>query len=170
MIVHVSLLLISIKKRKFHTKKTIQNKSFFVRRHLFIRNKKNRIHFYWKMQMADKFTKMMEGELKDLYRYAYYRLGDKQDAEDVIQDLYLSMYTICKTEKRIDNLKNYIYRALSINCTLLLRRRTQSRVVRIEDIEQMNIMDMEPKNLEEEFKLINILLDSIPYEQSEIIR
>ena len=42
---------------------------------------------------TDKLTKTMENELKDLYRYAFYRLGDKQDAEDIIQDLYIHLYT-----------------------------------------------------------------------------
>ena len=118
---------------------------------------------------TDKLTKTMENELKDLYRYAFYRLGDKQDAEDIIQDLYIHLYTKIDTTDNIENLKSYIYRALSNNCTLLLRQRAQNKIVSIESIEQ-NILITEPKSLEEEFALINSLLEIIPHEQSEVIR
>ncbi len=122
-----------------------------------------------KKQTTDELAKTIENELKDLYRYAFYRLGDKQDAEDIIQDLYINMYTKIDIFDKIDNLRSYIYRALSNNCTLLLRKRTQNKIVSIECVEQ-NILITEPKNLEEEFTLINSLLETIPHEQSEVIR
>ena len=41
----------------------------------------------------EELTRTIECELNDLYRYAFYRLGDKQDAEDIIQDLYVALQT-----------------------------------------------------------------------------
>lgn len=118
---------------------------------------------------TDELTKTMESELKNLYRYAFYRIGDRQDAEDIIQDLYIVLYEKNDTINNLENLKNYIYRALSNNCTLFLRKRLRNKIVSIESIEQ-NIPDTEPKNLEEEFTQINSLLETIPDEQSEVIR
>ncbi|MBQ2787116.1 MAG: RNA polymerase sigma factor [Bacteroidaceae bacterium] len=123
-----------------------------------------------KKEPSAELTKTMEEELQDLYRYAFYRLGNEQDAEDIIQDLYISIHEKHDAASNIGNLRNYIYRALSNNCTLLLRKRTNCKTVSIENIEDINLWEAEPKNLEEEFTLINMLLDSIPHEQSEVIR
>ena len=123
-----------------------------------------------KKEPSSELTKTMEEELQDLYRYAFYRLGDEQDAEDIIQDLYISIHEKHDAASNIGNLRNYIYRALSNNCTLLLRKRANCKTVSIENIEDINLWESEPKNLEEEFTLINMLLDSIPHEQSEVIR
>ena len=124
----------------------------------------------FKKKITDKLTETVEHELKNLYRYAFYRIGNKQDAEDIIQNLYLSMYSKEEQLTEIDNLKSYIYRALSNNCTLLLRKRQQNNTISIEGTELMNIAEAEPKNLEEEYNLINSLLEIIPEEQSEVIR
>ena len=45
-----------------------------------------------KKEPSAELTKTMEEELQDLYRYAFYRLGDEQDAEDIIQDPYISIH------------------------------------------------------------------------------
>ena len=124
----------------------------------------------FKKKITDKLTETVEHELKNLYRYAFYRIGNKQDAEDIIQNLYLSMYSKGEQLTEIDNLKSYIYRALSNNCTLLLRKRQQNNIISIESTELTNIAETEPRNIEEEFNLINTLLDIIPDEQSEVIR
>lgn len=137
--------------------------------HLYCRNVKNESTTIMKIEATDELTKIVEEELKNLYRYAYYRLGEKQDAEDTIQDLYVSLHSKIEAGQGIENLKNYIYRALSTNCTLLLRNRTKSRIVSIDNIEH-NFAEAEPKNLEKEFTLINSLLEAIPDEQSEVIR
>lgn len=144
-------------------------KSFCIYQHLYCRNVKNESTTIMKIEATDELTKIVEEELKNLYRYAYYRLGEKQDAEDTIQDLYVTLHSKIEAGQGIGNLKNYIYRALSTNCTLLLRNRTKSRIVNIDNI-QHNFAETEPKNLEEEFTLINSLLEAIPDEQSEIIR
>lgn len=63
----------------------------------------------------DELTKVVESELKDLYRYAFYRIGDREDAEDIIQDLYIALHGRIEKIGVSCNLRNYIYRALSNN-------------------------------------------------------
>ena len=126
-----------------------------------------------KYKTTDELTDIIEQELDNLFRYAFYRLGDIQDAEDIIQDLYLTIHAKRGEAEKISNPKSYIYRALSNNCTLSLRRRTQSKTISLEscdDIEVLDTYEIEPQSLEEEFTLINRLLNSIPQEQSEVIR
>ena len=49
-------------------------------------------------------------ELQSLYRYACYRLGEREAAQDVIQELYLKLHRQGLGEVR--NVRCYLYRAL----------------------------------------------------------
>ena len=112
----------------------------------------------------------MEAEKQRLFCYACYQLGSAEEAEDMLQDLYI---TLCKTPgiaDRTKNLKNYIFRSLSNNCNTLKRRRPQFGFVDLESREAVEKADSQPQNFEQEYALINSLLNSIPHEQSETIR
>lgn len=102
-------------------------------------------------------------EKERLFQYASYRLPTTQDAEDALQDLYISI-TDKPREISLDNPKPYIYRALSNICVDRLRK------MRYFESLESNISITEPENFDEEFKIINSLLSLIPKEQSEIIR
>ena len=112
----------------------------------------------------------MEAEKRQLFCYACYRLGNAEEAEDILQDLFI---TLCKTpgvtESTI-NLRSYIFRCLSNKCNTLLHKRQQLQIVNIETAEVSEKEEYEPTNFEQEFKLINRLLHTIPLEQSEVIR
>lgn len=79
---------------------------------------------------------LMESERPHLLRYACYRLGNADDAEDAVQDIFLQLHT-----KRQDaggqplaDLRSYLYRSLSNFCTDRLRRRQVREFVPIEQV------------------------------------
>lgn len=112
----------------------------------------------------------MEAEKIQLFRYACYRLGDAQEAEDILQDLFI---TLCKTPgvaESTNNLKSYIFRSLSNKCNTLLRNRQKLQIVDIDSKDVSEKEDSQPTNFEQEYTLINRLLNTIPQEQSEVIR
>ena len=111
----------------------------------------------------------MEAEKKALFCYACYHLGSAEEAEDMLQDLFI---TLCKTPgiESTKNLKSYIFRSLSNNCNTLKRRRPQLGFVDLESREVVEKADLQPHDFEQEYALINSLLNSIPHEQSEAIR
>ena len=49
---------------------------------------------------------------KDLYRLAFWRLGSKQDAEDVVQETFLRAYRSFKTFEQGTNVKAWLSRIL----------------------------------------------------------
>ncbi|MBE6303578.1 MAG: RNA polymerase sigma factor [Bacteroidales bacterium] len=112
----------------------------------------------------------IEKEKRQLFCYACYRLGDANEAEDILQDLFV---TLCATPGVIENTKNlksYIFRSLSNKCNTLLRNRQKLQIVDIDSKEVSEKEDSQPTNFEQEYTLINRLLNTIPQEQSEVIR
>ena len=107
-------------------------------------------------------------ELKSLYRYACYRLGRREEAQDVIQELYLKLHK--QGLSRVKNVRCYLYRALSNSCTQLLRERRRIEYVDITSLKELQADDFSPSNFEQEQALIARLLATLPHEQSEVIR
>lgn len=111
---------------------------------------------------------VMEAEKEKMYRYAYFRIGNQDDAKDAVQETCLAL---CQKETQILKVKDihsYAWRSLSNTCTAILRKRIQQP--QHESLDGVTLPDLTPQNLDEEFALINRLLGIIPPEQSEVIR
>lgn len=107
-------------------------------------------------------------ELQSLYRYACYRLGGREMAQDVIQELYLKLHK--QGLSRVKNARCYLYRALSNSCTQLMRDRRRIEYVDVTSLRDLKTDDIAPSDFEQEQALIARLLVTLPDEQSEIIR
>ena len=107
-------------------------------------------------------------ELQSLYRYACYRLGERDAAKDIIQELYLRLRQ--RTAGEIKNMRCYLYRALANCCTQHLRQLRKMVFVDVSSLKDMQAEDISPTNFEQEQALIARLLAALPDEQSEVIR
>lgn len=107
-------------------------------------------------------------ELQSLYRYACYRLGGREVAQDVIQELYLKLHK--QGLSRVKNARCYLYRALSNSCTQLLRECRRIEYVDVTSLRDLQTDDIAPSDFDEEQALIARLLAILPDEQSEVIR
>lgn len=99
-----------------------------------------------------------------LFRYAFYRVGNRSDAEDVVQDAFLK---IASTTSPIANPRAYLFRIVANGCIDILRRNTKLKPLeeRIPTPPQSEEMEAE-----EEFQRITRLLAKLPEPQSEVIR
>ena len=111
---------------------------------------------------------IITAEMQSLYRYACYRLGEREAAQDVIQELYLKLHRQGLGEVR--NVRCYLYRALSNSCTQLLRNRRRIEFVDVTSLRDLHAEDITPSDFEQEQALIARLLAALPDEQSEVIR
>lgn len=121
-------------------------------------------------EIQETIAKAMEAEKQNLFRYACCYLGDVEEAKDMLQDLFIGL---CKTSGIVENTKNlrcYIFRSLFNNCKALMLRRRDIISLNIDSKEIAEMVDSEPHNFEQEYILINKLLNTIPQEQSEVIR
>ncbi|MDE7379124.1 MAG: RNA polymerase sigma factor [Paraprevotella sp.] len=105
-------------------------------------------------------------ERSRLLRYACSLLGNRDDAEDAVQDLYIRLCDRPADEKP-RNIQSYLYRSLHNLCTDRLRQRP----LRTQPAELWtNICDEPPTNNEQELRYVQQLLSTLPPEQAEVIR
>ena len=65
---------------------------------------------------SNSFCKLYELYYKDMYRFAYYMLGNSQDAEDVISETVLDAFTGIRDLKNPLKFKSWIFQILSTKC------------------------------------------------------
>ncbi len=99
-----------------------------------------------------------------LFRFAFFRLGSRMDAEDVVQDAFLKWAS--GPERPVGHPRAYLFRMVSNDCYDRIRRRTT--LVPIDN----RLPDLTPEETEvhEEARRIEALLDRLPPEQAEAIR
>jgi len=99
-----------------------------------------------------------------LFRYAFFRLGNRDDAEDALQDAFLK---VASSGREIRNPKAYLYSTVASICVDMLRRRGKSLSI---DEKITSTQQSESQEAEEEFLRIDRLLRGLPEQQSEVIR
>lgn len=62
------------------------------------------------------FCKLYELYYKDMYRFAYYTLGNQQDAEDVISETVLDAFKGIHNLRKPERFKSWIFQILSTKC------------------------------------------------------
>lgn len=117
----------------------------------------------------NEITKHLEAERDRLFQYACYRTGDKDDAEDALQDLYVQLSGKCG-QTDIENLKGYSYRTLANICNGYLRKRPSNAIIRLEEASAEEISEITPENFEEETIVMNYWLGQLPDAQAETVR
>ena len=118
----------------------------------------------------EQLARLMEEEKEDLYRYACYRLGDEAEAEDVLQEVFLTLCDKVHLLAEVKDMRNYLFRTLTNQCGMLLRKLQKREEMMVDDWSRLQVQDVEPQNFEQEFLLIDRLLATLPTEQSEVIR
>jgi RNA polymerase sigma-70 factor (ECF subfamily) len=121
---------------------------------------------------TDKLLKELErivAERQDwLFRFAYMRIGIREDAEDLVQEVLLSVFRRLREKTGIESVEQYVIRAISNACTDYFRRKPL-RVVILDKAKEVAVSESD-KQIHEEYVRINRLLDALPQEQQEIVR
>ena len=113
--------------------------------------------------------RLMKAERQGMLQYACYRLGNLDDAEDVVQDVFVRF---CQLQSEggteIKTPAAYLFRMLANLCTS--RQREAGRFVTVSLASQPEPANPQPEDFEWEYRHINQLLLDIPEEQAEVIR
>jgi len=108
-----------------------------------------------------------------LVRHAFFRLGDREEAEDVVQEVMIRMYQERERKQHVEQATSYVFRMVFNSCLDRLRKKARDRSERIDGMEVL-LADGSNRETEiiarEEFLRINRLLESIPFEQGEVLR
>ena len=113
---------------------------------------------------------LMATERPHLLRYACYRLGNPDDAQDAVQDTFLLLHNRQQDAhgQPLSQPRHYLYRSLSNICTDRLRQHQTRQFIPLE--QAAHLCDEQPDDFEQEFRKIATLLAAIPDEQAEVIR
>lgn len=115
----------------------------------------------------NKISKIIESNLDYLVRFAYYRLGNRLDAEDLVYDAILKFLEKNTDSIKPESVRLYLFRIVHNLCIDRIRTEKKELVlsdnIEIEDSDE-DVLDME------EVDRINGCLDNLPERESEIIR
>ena len=123
--------------------------------------------------MVNGQSSMVNGQFSILHhamlQYACYRLGNIDDAEDAVQDVFVKLHQKQSEDAaEIKNLSAYLYRTLANICVSRLREAARRPTVPIDT--QPEPIAVEAEDFEQEYRRISRLLAKIPEEQAEVIR
>ena len=111
-------------------------------------------------------VEVIEANLDGLLRFAYLRVSDRTDAEDIVYEAVLRLLESRKKNK-LDDVKCYLFRIVYNLCQDYWRNRRIETV----PIEMVDVPDNLDDRLEnEEINRINALLNGLPINEAEIIR
>jgi len=117
---------------------------------------------------------LVEVHADRLVRYAFRRLGNLQDAEDVVQEVFTRTFSDRSKYADISAIGPYLYRSVANASTDLLRRRNYAGVFREEvDAEKLLAHTDNPDQVvqaAEGLRRAEAWLNRLPREQSEAIR
>lgn len=113
---------------------------------------------------------LMEAERPRLLRYACYRLGNREDAEDAVQDAFLRLHHRLQPpgEPAVKAPRNYLFRALANLCATRLAQKARQRTLPLTPLADRAAPQRE--SFEEEFRRLSGLMALLPDEQAEVIR
>lgn len=118
---------------------------------------------------VDETERLMATERHGLLQYACYRLGNPDDAEDAVQDVFVRLHQrLSEGDTEVRNLSAYLYRSLANLCVSRLREVGRTPTVSLDS--QPDPIAPEAEDFEQEYRRINRLLAEIPEEQAEVIR
>jgi len=112
--------------------------------------------------------KIVRKEQDRLFRFAYMRIGNRSDAEDVLQDVFLKLFHSEENLKHIRKLEHYLMRSVGNGCRDYQRKKRYN-LVSIEAAGPIPVPD-EDCMMHEEFLRISRMLESLPDQQQEVIR
>lgn len=71
--------------------------------------------------MKDEFIELYTGIYKDLYRYALYILGNREDAEDAVSETVVDAYAGFEKLRDKGAFRSWIFKILSVKCKRKLK-------------------------------------------------
>ena len=126
----------------------------------------------WPSTRAE-FGALVDSFHDQLIRYAFRRLGRFQDAEDVVQDVFVRAYAKAGRATKVRSVTAYLYRMTANACTDVLRKRKHAGVTldaaSIDRIPDEGRSAIEQAEALEELRRIDALLRHLPRRQAEAV-
>lgn len=93
------------------------------------------------------FKILYEDLYKDMYRIAYYKLQNREDAEDVVSEAVFDMYKGISKLKDLSAYRAWAMKILSVKCNLKLKEYCLNRTEDIEEVDLQSAYDVEKETV-----------------------
>lgn len=118
----------------------------------------------WKRNIINK---IVEENLDYLVRFAYFRLGNREEAEDLVYDAVLRFLEKAPYDIRPESVRLYLFRIVHNLCNDKPRTGRKEWI----PIDEIEVEDMTTDILDlEDAARINVCLDSLPLREADVIR
>lgn len=114
-----------------------------------------------------RFETIVDQYQNRLFRFAFMRIGNREVAEDLVQDVFVALYRVIVGGREIEDFNRYLIRSINNVCVDYYRKNRQT-LLSIEEVG--DIPNEADRQIYEEFRRIKLLLDDLPYEQAETLR
>ena len=114
----------------------------------------------------DELETVIVREQDMLFRFAYMRVGNRADSEDIVQDVFLKLFRSSENLMSVRNVKHYLIRSISNACMDFHRRRQDT--LPLEKADKEAVPDEDVK-MYEEYLRITALARTLPPEQREVL-
>ncbi len=121
-------------------------------------------------QSVEDFETLIEATKDELVQYAYCRLGNQPDAEDVVQDVFVDAFRDRKKRAGITQVRPYLFRMVGNRCTDIARRRSRFNVEELDPdcaIAETAFSDVAAREQAENFAR---LLSGLRPAEAEVVR
>lgn len=115
----------------------------------------------------DSFEEIVDLYQDRLFRFAFMRVGVRETAEDIVQDVLLRLFRAMTDGKEICSYECFLLRSVSNACIDHMRRKKTTNLP-LEDFTE--VAEDSDRDIDEEFRRISRLLDGLPFEQAETVR
>jgi len=112
--------------------------------------------------------RLVRSQQDRLFALAYVRIGNRPDAEDILQDVFLKLFRSEENLRNISHLEHYLIRTVCNKCRDYQRKK-QYNLIPIENAAQIPIPE-DDIPMHEEYLRISKLLEGLSDEQQEVVR
>jgi RNA polymerase sigma-70 factor (ECF subfamily) len=120
-------------------------------------------------QTIDDFDRLVESTQDELVHFAFYRLGNRADAEDAVQDVYVQAFRDRAKRRHVTEVRPYLFRMVGNRCIDILRARARKSAQNAGESVAPGDLLSEIVAREEAGEFAR-LLESIPASEAEVIR
>ncbi|WP_370861496.1 RNA polymerase sigma factor [Parabacteroides faecis] len=107
------------------------------------------------------FTILYEQQYERLFRFALHFVPDHEDCEDILADVFVSIWENWDSLKKIDNLNSYLFTAIKNRCLKFLNKRNYFEEY-IEDLHiHLSIDHTTPEALQDSNEITGIIEDAL---------
>ncbi|PIT87126.1 MAG: hypothetical protein COU31_04585 [Candidatus Magasanikbacteria bacterium CG10_big_fil_rev_8_21_14_0_10_40_10] len=86
------------------------------------------------------FAQLYDIYVKPIYRFVYFKVSDKEEAQDITSEVFLKAWDYINSDNKVDNLRGLLYRLARNLIIDLYRRKSRQPQVSLDNADQKELI------------------------------